>query len=109
MVRISKRDLYTAKYGALSLKDVKAKIDEVLCNYITCDDCGGYGFDHDRNADTCNYEAMYGKIDIAKAQIIEQLIVNESLGVRCKNEKHLLSVLECSQCKKDDHAARRNK
>lgn len=101
MSRISQQDLDRAKYGALPLSVVDGRIDAILCDYVTCDDCGGYGFDHDRSEDFCNYSAMYEKVDNAKGRILEVLSINEGLGIRCRNNKHLLNIADCPQCKRD--------
>lgn len=85
--------------GVLSIDEVKERIDKVLCDYITCDDCGGYGFDHDRSDDSCNYCAMYEKVDDAKAKILNILTVNQAFGIKCASDKHLLG-LSCQGCQK---------
>lgn len=93
--------------GVLTIEQVKDRIERAVLEEIVCHDCGGYGSDHDRNDGFCNDCALYDRIDSVVETIMNVLTVNSSLGVRCNNNKHLISQNYCVECKAETISARR--
>src|SRR5688500_537115 len=94
--------------GVLTLDQVKDRIERAVAAEITCQDCGGYGSDHDRNDGFCNYCALYERVDDVVAKILDILTVNGAFGVRCNAGKHLISTNYCVACKSENLSKRKN-